>query len=227
MHGKSTDVDGRFCSHKDCLRMFPWVHKMWTEVDGTYCRRTESWRSWQKVPLTYGKLSELDGKSRCHTESEWKAPRKHGKLTEGPADALKLTEVYRRSCASMKCWQKVPWMQGMLMEDLVDPRKFDGSWRKVPRTQGKLTKVYRMSRGCTETFRASKGPSVNFPFVSKIFRRHKANFCAATGPSATSVRPRDIPSAFCVAAKPYVNFLELSTRTSTLRQIFFYLLDHP
>ena len=162
---------------------------------------------------------------------------------------------------------------------------------------GTFRQLFVHSRVHPSTFCASKGSSVNFPCVSQTFRQHKANFHAATGPSATfhaaagpsinflcghgalckvtstfcaaegpsgnylcghgtfcklpstflafarhsvnfscshvtfrevaSVRPRDIPSAFCVAEKPYVNFRELSVRTSTLCQISFRPLDHP
>ena len=49
---------------------------------------------------------------------------------------------------------------------------------------------------CPSTFRASEGPSVNFPCIRRTFRQHKANFRAATGPFAS----------FHVAAGYSINF---------------------
>ena len=126
MHGKSTDVDSRFCRHADCLRKFPRVHEKLTEVYRMSCTSTEFW---QKVPRT------------------------HGRFTEGPADAQMLTEVFRKSCASIECWRKFPFMHRKLTQGSKFSRKADSrccghteSWRKVSRMQWMLTEDSTVSR---------------------------------------------------------------------------------
>ena len=80
-HGKLTEVDGRSLTHKESLRKFTEgllvsrLHGMWTEglasaqtVDGRTRKCTEIDENLWKVPLTHGKLIEVDGKCRLCTK---------------------------------------------------------------------------------------------------------------------------------------------------------------
>ena len=60
-----------------------------------------------------------------------------------------------------------------------------GNSRLFPERQQTFCQLSVHPRVRPSTFRASEGPSVNFPCVSGTFRQHKAKLRAATGPSAT------------------------------------------
>ena len=141
-------VYGRSCGCMKCLRELMESTAEARKVNG----------SWHKIPRMYGKMLEIDGKSRCHTESRWKALWKHGKLTEGqrmhkswrkstqgPAQSQ---NVDRRSRGCTESWHKVPQSHRRLIAGTVDTRKVNRRshgcrecWRKIPWTHGNLTEV--------------------------------------------------------------------------------------
>ena len=166
MHGKSTDVDGRFCRRADCLQKFPLARKKLTEVEGTadVQKVVETWR---KVPLTYGKLikgpvetRKVGERSHGHTKVDGSVPKvlhKHRML-------------YGRSRGRMESSRKVPWMHKSWRKSTESPaqaRNVDGSFHgcteslhKVPQSHGKLMagtvdtrEVDGKSHGCSECWR--------------------------------------------------------------------------
>ena len=134
MHGKSTEVDGRFLGHRKLVEV-PTEYENLKEVEG-------------RSRWPHGKLIEVNGKSCGWTEC-------FRKLMEGPTDAQKVDnnstdtwkvdgsrqkvvaqKVDRRSCGHTQCLQKVPRMRRKLT--------------KVPQPQGRLSKVLRTHGKLTE-----------------------------------------------------------------------------
>ena len=94
-----------------------------------------------------------------------------------------------------------------------------------------LLLTFCASMGPPETFRAAAGPSVNFSQLSvrpwdllsafRAYERPSANFLCVRGIfHQLFVQPRDIPSTFCAAAGPTINFSQLSMPPLGLRSTF-------
>ena len=109
----------------------------------------ESWRMLTNGPTS---AQTVDGRTHKCTASWWK-------LTEGVVDALKLTEVYRKSRGwkrHSESWQNFSRLQKIwwkLTECLPAAKKLKGSWRKVSLPHQKFTEVHGRSHCHMESWR--------------------------------------------------------------------------
>ena len=181
---------------------------------------------------------KVHGRSLTCTESSWKVPYMHGKLMEGPADALKvdgiLTEGYvcihatfrefpstfcacTGSFVSFRCFERI------LRQIMVLKRHFCPL--PVCRHQLSMCPWELLS-----TLRMFVGPSINFPSSRKTFRQLLSTF------RASAELPLNFVSFSCVrgyfkkfrtAIGSSVNFSHLSCSHGTFRQLSVHPRDIP